>query len=63
MQRNGCNIHSGYSTYQLSMDYVPPSVNVVLAVDILKSQRLPVCELQWKMILPPYAFSPEIMLM
>ncbi|OGW39672.1 MAG: hypothetical protein A2X58_14695 [Nitrospirae bacterium GWC2_56_14] len=52
-----------YSTYRWSMDYVPPSVNVVLAVDVLKSQRLPVRELQWKMILPPYAFFPEIMVL
>jgi len=36
--------HSGYLTYRWPMDYVPPSVNVVLAVDVLKSQRLCCCD-------------------
>ncbi|HEY6010788.1 MAG TPA: hypothetical protein VIX18_04900 [Nitrospirota bacterium] len=52
-----------YSSYRWAIDYIPPSVNVVLAVDVLKDQTLPVRELEWKMVLPPYAFFPEIMLL
>jgi hypothetical protein len=52
-----------YSTYRWSMDYLPPSMNVVLAVDVLKYQSLPVRELEWKMVFPPYKFFPEIMLL
>ncbi|MEN8136748.1 MAG: hypothetical protein ABFS18_14630 [Thermodesulfobacteriota bacterium] len=51
-----------YSIYRLSINYVFLSAKVVLAVDALKKQSLPVRTMSWKTILPPYKFMHEIML-
>ena len=53
-----------YSSYHLVTTYLRPSVKVVLAVDVLKSQTFKVreVEMEWKMALPPYKFFPEIAL-
>ncbi|HAD03348.1 MAG: hypothetical protein A2005_12600 [Desulfuromonadales bacterium GWC2_61_20] len=52
-----------FSTYRFSMNYLFPSVKLVLGVDVLKRQSLLVREMDWKTILPPYRFFPEITLL
>jgi len=53
-----------YSSYHLVTKYLTPSVKVELAVDALKSQsfKLREVEMEWKMVLPPYKFFPEVAL-
>ena len=53
-----------YSSYRLVTKYLRPSVKVVLAVDVLKTQTFKVreVEMEWKMVLPPYKFFPEVAL-
>lgn len=53
-----------YSSYHLVTKYLKPSVKVVLAVDVLKTQSFKVSEveMEWKMVLPPYKFFPEVAL-
>lgn len=52
-----------YSSYRLSTGILSPSLDVVLAVDILKRQSLKVREMSWKAILPPYRFLPDVSLL
>lgn len=52
-----------FSTYRFSMSYLFPSVRIVLGVDVLKNQSLLVRKMDWKTILPPYRFFPEITLL
>jgi hypothetical protein len=53
-----------YSSYHLLAKSLTPSVKVVLAVDVHKSQSFKVreVEMEWKMALPPYKFFPEVAL-
>lgn len=52
-----------FSTYRFSMSYFLPSVRLVLGVDVLRQQGLVVRKMDWKTILPPYRFFPEITLL
>lgn len=54
-----------YSSYHLVTKYLSPSVKIVLAVDVLKGQSFKVreMEMEWKMVLPPYKYFPEVALM
>lgn len=54
-----------YSSYHLVTKYLRPSVNVVLAVDVLKKQSFKVrkVKMDWKKVLPPYRFFPEVALL
>ncbi len=52
-----------YSSYRLATKYVMPSVDVVFSADIHKVQSFKVREVDWKSILPPYKFFPDITLL
>jgi hypothetical protein len=43
-----------YSTYRLAPSYFLPSLKVRLSVDVFHGQSLPVRELNWKTLIPPY---------
>lgn len=52
-----------YSSYRLSPGVIFRSLDVELAVNVLKRQSMKVREMSWTTILPPYKFFPDISLL